>query len=219
MASIAALCAAPSVPMTPTKSIATATATAISHPHYTPRGLHTVPQPFHFSSSHHRSQAPSTPSLHPSHKENSAPLPASLPSAQPLKPRPTQSIPLPSTPSHVVASRTPQSLISHRQRMPIAAAASEAGVTGAVERVTAIGVGLEMPSESVVNVRVAEDAVSRRLDAEFSVDAASLAAIMAPPSAAPIAEFTTSDRQSILVSAVHHSCVLSHSPPLVRFSV
>ena len=187
------------VPVTPTKC------TAAPHPQYyhTPRGLHTVPQPFHFNSSH-RSQAPATPSLHPSHKENSAPVSTSFPATQPLKSLPSHPTPLPPTPTPLLGSRTPQSLFPNRPRMPSTAAGEAATTKGGVDGVESMGT--ETSTQTAAAARVSEDAVSRRLDAEFSVDATSLAAILAPAaSLVPVADFTTSDRQSILVAALHTS--------------
>ena len=211
------------VPVTPTKTATHSISHHLPHHHYTPRGLHTIPQPFHFNSSHHRAPASAAPTVPLSHKENAVPPLDNPPLDSALKRPQPPSTPILSARATVLGSRTPQSLFSHRQRTTAPANAGDVlGIRGA-ESATAVAVMDAVSGGRAAPARVAEDAVSRRLDAEFSVDAASLAAILHPATPAPsasmaaIADFTQSDRQSILVSAQQPATTASTCPQLTAF--
>ena len=220
---------APSIPLTPTKP--SLSAAPLPHQHPTPRGLHTIPQPFHFHSSKHRRTpqhpSPTFPSASPSrskpcaslshahvhpavNKENVAGTVAAVATGVLVKPLPpffpsTPGAP-PTRPSSILGSRTPQSLFPAQRRPHLLHPH-----TDIVVRTTAFTAA---PSPAIAAADAASVTLAgRRLLDDFAVDAASLAEILHPPpsssgSLAALA-FTTSDRQSML----------TRRDPFVRHSI
>ena len=212
------------IPLTPTKP----TVSALAHmQHPTPRGLHTVPQPFHFhTSSSKHSQTPRQPQsslfsssphqqlapplshshAHPStlNKENVS-VSSAAPKPMQLLPPPSPSAPLapPTKPTSIIGSRTPQSLFSARHRLqqlqPRLATTPDHADTPTTRWATLTA----EPSAAIVTVPACTAGLPRRrLEVEFAEDATSLAEILQPSPTNIVATpaFTTSDRQSMLVT-------------------